>query len=60
MKVFDETRKLSAADYAKNRDTYVAKLAPLYMPMPEAANDALLQLFASPRLGVVLQERAGK
>lgn len=59
MKVFDDARKLSAADYAKNKDGLIAKLAPLYMPMDEAADDALLQFFSAPRLGVVLKERAG-
>ena len=59
MKVFDEARKMSAADYAKNKDGLITKLAPLYMPMDEAADDALLQFFSAPRLGVILKERAG-
>lgn len=60
MKIFDEARKLSTANYAKNKDALVAKLSPLYMPMPEAADDAMIQFFASPRLPVILQERAAK
>lgn len=60
MKIFDEARKLSAADYSKNRAALVDKLSPLYMPMPEAADDAIVQFFSSSRLGVILQEKAGK
>lgn len=60
MKVFDQARKLSAADYGKNRAGLVDKLAPLYMPMPEAVDDAIVQFFASSRLGAILQEKAGQ
>lgn len=57
MRVFDQARKMPPADYAKNKNALIDKLAPLYMPMPEAADEALLQFFSSCRLGVILQER---
>ena len=57
MKIFDQARKASAADYAKIKPSLIDKLAVLYMPMPEAADEALLQFFSSPRLAVILQER---
>lgn len=60
MKIFDEARKISAAEYNKNRQGLVNKLAPLYMPMPEAADDAMVQFFASPRLAIILQDKTGK
>jgi hypothetical protein len=59
MKIFDQARKAaSAADYAKIKASLIDKLVPLYMPMPEAADDALLQFFSSRRLPVILKERA--
>ena len=60
LKMFDEARKLSAADYATKRDQYVARLAPLYSPTVEAADQALADLLASPRLPLLLQERRAK
>lgn len=57
MKIFDQARKMSSADYAKNKTALIDKLAPLYMPMPEAADESLLQFFSSCRLGALLQER---
>lgn len=60
LKIFDEARKLSEADYAKKKSALTAKLAPLYMPMPEAADESILQFFSSPRLGVILKEKAGQ
>lgn len=60
MKIFDQARKMSAADYAKSRQSLVNKLAPLYMPMPEAADEAMIQFFSGPRLSVILQEKSGK
>ncbi|MGE5532462.1 MAG: hypothetical protein ACM3VW_10135 [Bacteroidota bacterium] len=59
MKIFDQAKKAaSAADYAKIKSSLIDKLVPLYMPMPEAADDALLQFFSSRRLPVILKERA--
>jgi len=60
LKLFNEARKMSAADYAKNKGAVVAKLAKLYMPLPEAANDALITWFANPRLRDVMKERLDK
>ena len=60
MKVFDEVRKLSAANYAAKKPQYVAKLAPLYSPTAEAADQALADFLASARLTVLLQERGAK
>lgn len=60
LKLFNEARKLSAADYAKSKAGIVAKLAKLYMPMPEAANDALITWFGNPRLRDVMKERLEK
>lgn len=60
LKVFDEVRKLSAADYATRKGDYITKLAPLYSPTLDAANQALADFLASPRLPLVLKERGAK
>jgi len=60
LKVFDETRKLSATDYAAKKGQYIAKLAPLYSPTVDAANQALADLLASSRLPSLLRERGAK
>lgn len=60
LKIFDEARKYSAADFTKHEESLVDRLVPLYMPAEEAADDTLVQFFSSPRLGVILQERGGK
>ncbi|MEN6304487.1 MAG: hypothetical protein ABFD96_17265 [Armatimonadia bacterium] len=59
MKIFNDARKLSEADYDKQRETFITKLSPLYMPMQEAADSALLEFFAAPRLGAILKEKLG-
>lgn len=59
MKIFSDARKLSDADYNKQRETFISKLSPLYMPMQEAADSALLDFFGSPRLGAILKEKLG-
>ena len=60
MKVFDEARKLSAADYAAKKPQYVARLAPLYSPTAEAADQALADFLASARLMLMrLEKKAG-
>jgi hypothetical protein len=60
LKMFDETRKLSDADFAAKEGQYVARLAPLYSPTLEASDQALADLLASPRLPLLLQERGAK
>jgi len=60
VKIFDDARKLSAADYAAKKSDFVAKLAPLYSPTEAAANQALAEFVASPRLTGLLDERAAR
>lgn len=60
MKIFDDARKLAAADYATKKGALVDKLAPLYSPTDEAANQALAEFVAATRLSVLLQERGAK
>jgi hypothetical protein len=57
MKLFTDVRKLSEAEWTKNRAPYVAKLAPLYMPMKEAADDTVVQFFAAPHMLELLKQR---
>jgi hypothetical protein len=60
LKVFAEARKLSKADYDKNKAGLVGQLAKLYMPMPEAADESLAEWFGNPRLADLLRERLAK
>jgi hypothetical protein len=60
MKVFNEVRKLTAADFQAKGGQYVTKLLPLYAPPPRAVDDAIVQFVKSPRLPVLLQERGAK
>ena len=56
MAVFVEARAMSPENYARQREALAAKIAPLFMPVPEAEDEGLLQFFAMPRMGVLLQE----
>lgn len=60
MKLFTDARKLSEADYKKNRAGLVGQLAKLYMPLPEAADEALASWFGQSRMGDILRERQQK
>lgn len=60
MKIFESARKMNAAEYAKNKAGLIGKLAPLYMPLPEAADETIVQFLSSPRVGVILLEKAEK
>lgn len=60
MRIFEAARKMSAAEYAKNKSGLIGKLAPLYMPLPEAADETIVQFLSSPRVGVLLREKAEK
>jgi hypothetical protein len=60
LKVFNEARKMSKADYERSRGGLVGKLAKLYMPMAEAADESLAEWFANPRLADLLRERQAK
>jgi hypothetical protein len=60
MKIFESARKMNAAEYAKNKSGLIGKLAPLYMPLPEAADETIVQFLSSPRVGVILGEKAEK
>lgn len=59
MKIFNDARKLSEQDYNKQKATFVKRLAPLYMPMEDAADESLLEFLGSPRLGAIIKEKMG-
>lgn len=58
--IFTEARKLGAEEYEQKLPEFTAKLARIYMPMPEAADESLADWFGSPRLATLLRERAAK
>lgn len=60
MAVFTAVRKLSEADYATKRAPHVARIAVLYSPTPEAADDSLAQFLTMPRLALLLREKAAR
>lgn len=58
MKVFTDIRKMSEAEWTKNKAAVIGKMAPLFMPLKEAADDAVVGFFAAPQMPGLLQERA--
>lgn len=60
MQIFEKARQLGAAEYGKNKASLLQQLAPLYMPMPEAADESAVQFLSSSRVGGILMEKADK
>lgn len=60
MGIFTAVRKLSEADYAAKKGPHVSRIALLYSPTPEAADDSLAQFLTMPRLALLLREKAAR